>query len=572
MNTRSIIGLALLAIPVAAQAQTHVNATAPTHFVTPGGNAWSSCSATAPCSLARAFALAGTPQMPAGSWVQVAPGIYNQAPISTRGGGLPGFPIRFVGAGTDYVTGSRLTGTRTSLPAAVWTLCEGQTYTYCTPFDDAAPGYVVALMAQRPPVATWVPIVVKDRADAVGLTFALDEPVRYGRKWSTAAVEAQHCTFFHDTTNNVLKMHPCGELAPTDADNYYAGPDRWGTITFTGNGDHLSLEGFSIEHTTGQGILINPSVGGTKLANIRMLGSMMWAKGFGTVATDITILQAMGQGNPHIGCYSEQYGGSGFASRSCWNAHGDGYNLVLGQERSGHVYNQTFDRVRLEKGWNGVTISETNTLNHALIWGFANHAAVSSGPGVTVRNSIILNTQDAWFLADESWATHTFEHNLFYGSVLFWCGREGSANGAICPVSPPGWVFRHNIVATMNTDWMSEPTLSRDCNVWMPRNSTQDLLRISQQADEVTVDFKTLDGIRLGTANDDNSISQPSDNWYNRTLFPYFTSERNYPVNLTLAPSATAALTTCGKVAGPDTLAPMAPAHTGHVSGPNPLP
>ena len=383
----------------------------------------------------------------------------------------------------------------------------------------------------------------------------MDEPVKYTRKYASVDVEAQHCTFYHDTTNNVLRMHPCRELPPTDADQYYAGTDRWGTISFTGNGDYISLENFSIEHTTGHGLLINDSSTGTNFSNIRMLSSAMWAKGRGTTATDILIKQVAAQGAPHVECYSEQYGGSGLASRSCWQAHGDGHNLLMGVSDTTWYYNQKFDRVTLERGWNALSINGPNTLDHLTIWGFANHAGNSSGTNVVVRNAVIGASQDSWFSADEPWGTHTFEHNLFYSSVLFWCGREGSSNGVVCPVDPPGWTFRHNIMSSMVDDWMDEPTLHRDCNVWMPRSSTQDLLRVSQPGG-TTIDYRTVSAIQAGTTNDDHSTSQPSANWYNRTIFAFNTSQEQYPYNLTLAPDGADLLTVCGGVAGPDTLIP----------------
>jgi len=552
--------LAFVAFPTLSGMQS--NATAPTHWVTPDGSTTSACTATAPCTLARAFALAGV-SIAAGSWVNVAPGVYTQPAITVVKGGMAGFPIRFIGAGTSYETGTRLTGTRTPLPAAVWTLCAGSVYTYCTPFDEAT-SYTVSLVAQRPPVTSWVPIVVDDRQASSGWMpsgrqFTIDEPVRYTSRYSTAAVEAQHCTYWHDTVNNLLRVHPCREQAPSDADNFYAGPSKWGTVTFSSNADYLSFEGVTIEHTSGPGLVLNPGAQGIELDNIKMLSSQLWARGTGTVGTDLLLKQEMAQGVPGVQCYSAQYGGIGLASRSCWNAFGTGYALVIGAENTTTPYNQTFDRVQVERGWNALTISGPNTLNHATVWGFANHAAVSSGARVTVRNSVFLNAQDTWFLADEDWSGHVYEHNLFYGGALFWCGREGSANGAICPALPTGWTFRHNLVASMVTDIMTEPTTLRDCNAWMGRSFTQDLLRISQPDGQTTIDYRTVAAIKFNTASDDNSIGLPSAGWYDGSIFQTFRSQETYPVDLTLTPEGPGLLTACDVVAGPDTLVSVAP-------------
>jgi hypothetical protein len=530
----------------------------PTHWVSPSGAATSNCSKAAPCSITRAFALAGTAAMPAGSVVSWGAGIYTQPMISTTGGGTATAPIRFIGAGTDYGNGTRMTGTRTPLPADGWTLCPNAVWTYCMAFDEVT-NYTVALVAQRPPVDTWVPIIVDDRQayggwQPSGRAYTLDEPVRYTRVYSTAATEAQHCTFYHDTTNNILKLHPCREVAPTDADNYYAGPDKWGTVTVTGNGDYLSVENVGWEHTTAHGLLILDSASGVNFSNIRMLASAMWAKGRGTTATDLRITTVGSQGAPSVECYSAQYGGAGLASRSCWQARAQGYNLLLGTENTGYYYNQVFDRVTLDRGWNAIEISGKNTVNHATFWGFANHGGQSSGSGVVVTNSVVMNSQDSWFSSDEDWGPHTFEHNLFYSSILFWCGRSGAANGAICPAEPPGWTVRLNIIGSMVTDWMDEPTLHRDCNVWMGRNFTADLLRISQATADVTRDYKTVEAIRAATTNDDNSKQLPSGRWYDRSIFAEFTSQEQWPVRLRVTPGATADLTLCGGVAGPDTL------------------
>jgi hypothetical protein len=547
-----------------------VNASSPTHYVTPTGNdASGSCTIGDPCSLRRAFNLAGGTMMPAGSWVDVAAGVYSQAAITPTGnGGALGYPVRFVGAGTGSGE-TQITGTRTSLPAAAWTqttdvtgcggLCD---YTFQTPFDNTAL-YTVELVAQRPGplMTTWVPILVESRSPTsgwapTGRAYDLDEPIRYTSQTSIASVELQHCTFYHNTTTDILYIHPCREATPSDADQYYAGSQGWGTILFDGDQDYVTLEQMSIEHTAGgsRGVQIDRNAVGIQLHHLKFLSSMLWAKGNATYGTHLLLKEHMNQGPPHANCYGPDYGGNGLNSRSCWSFNTAGtseYSILIGQE--GVVgLNQVFDYVTMERAWNGYIISGPATLNHAVCWGLDNHCGQANGDGVVITNGIFENSQDSLYYEGESFDDHVIEHNIFRNGTLFWCSRDGNTQGGVtCPTT---WSFRYNVVGSLVTDRITEPSLVSDCNVWMPRNAGSTIFRITQ-VDGTGSDpqYTTLAQLQAGTTQDDNSVFYDYPAFVDGSVFTSVGQE-DYPPAYEFATGGQDLATVCGEVAGPDTL------------------
>ena len=78
----------------------------------------------------------------------------------------------------------------------------------------------------------------------------MDFPIRYTARSTVAEVEAQHCTFWNDRTNDLVYVHMCHDGPPADADNLYLGSSGWGSIVI--NGDYLWLENLAIEQATGR--------------------------------------------------------------------------------------------------------------------------------------------------------------------------------------------------------------------------------------------------------------------------------------------------------------------------------
>lgn len=541
------------------------NASAPTHWVAANGNASSNCTEGDPCTWARSFALAGTATLPAGSWVHMACGIYSQAQINPTVNASPGFPIKWVGATTaaDCV---RSTGTRTALPAAGWSLstdCSGTcTYTYEHAFDEATL-YTVANVAQRPNmtdangrlnVSTWVPIEVDDRASPLFATpsfrvFHLVQPVRYTQRFTVADVEAQHCTFFHSTAANKLYIHHCSERAPSDADNFYAGSTGWGTIDL--EADDYWFENINWEQTTGQGLLTQNAATRFTGVNLRGMASQFWFQGTHHTLSGLTVSQVYGQGDAGgAECYSAQYGGGGANARSCWNAQGDGNQIVFGEPGTGFSYTGTVTNIRAERGWNGIQVWGSYSIDGAVVWGIANHGGFGVGSNVTLRNYICAASQDCWYTEGWSWENHVYEHNLFYNGTLFWANRDGNSNDIVAPTT---WTFRYNIVANVNTDVRTQPTRDGDCNVWLPRNATHTWLGILP-VDGVGSNplYDTLAEIQAGTDDEDNSVSLAHTAWTNGSVFRNFTSQEN-ALDFTLASASP--LTVCGVRAGPANLA-----------------
>jgi hypothetical protein len=527
-------------------------AVTPTHFVTSNGNASTGeCTVGDPCTLTRAFALAGGDLMPPGSYVSIAAGVYGQAAISTTGGGVSGFPIRFVGAGVGE---TRITGTRTHLTASGWSLTSGRTYEHA--FDESAL-YTVSQVCQRPG-ATWTPIVVDDRVPPFTTSsfrvYDLDEPVCYTPETSIADVEATHCTFFHNTTTNLLYIHPCMETQPADADLIYAGSSGWGRITYTGNGDFLTLEQGTMEHTgQGDGLKVETSSQGGTLRNFKFLGARAWVTGFNWTGEDLLLKQFAQQGPDNSNCYSPVYG-----SRSCWNENGDGYLLLIGTQ-GGSASGNVFRRITLERGWNGYRLDGNNTLEYASAWGFANHIGQISGTGGVIRDSIFLNGQDAGpYVEGESFNNLTIERNIMFpAGPWLWASRDGATQGGVTP--PSAVTVRYNVLGNVLYDTLVAPALTSDCNVYVPRSVGQSSLMRITEVDNGggDVSVTTLAAWQAATAFDDNSTSHASTAWTNGSIFATFAGQQPYAANFTTALTLAdaAPITVCGVRAGPANLA-----------------
>lgn len=537
---------------------------AATHKVTDTGSGSSNCEILTPCTLTRALAIAGSAVMNPGSYVDWDTGVYSQAKISATTGGVSGFPIRFVGHG---ISATRVTATRTSLPGASWSLssaCGGAcTYTYEAAFDDVAL-YAVTLVAQRPPVSTWVPIEVDDRQTPYttpsGRAFTLDEPVRYQAVTSVAEVEAQHCTFFHSGAANTLYIHPCREAAPTDADNYYASSIDWGKFDLSGGADYLSFENAGFEHAGTQAFKVNSSSAGIETHTVKFLATQLWVEGTGFIGRDLTLKEFYDQGpicatDPACKCYSSQYGGAETLARSCWNDAGGGDALVIGVDGSGTAYNANFDRVTVERNWNGLIAHNTSTMNHIALWGIANHASQWRGTGPVFTNSTCNTAQDCMYLEGNSWDTFTVEHNLLYNGTLFWLNRDGA--GSCCADLSTGWTFRYNIVGTQIVDIRTEPLRTGDCNIWIPRSSGQTIYRVSPvDGSGSDPQYTTLAQIIAATDDEDHSAEFPFGAWRDGSLFANFANPQDSrDFSLTSAGAAAFTPSGCSGVrAGPDDL------------------
>lgn len=521
-------------------------AAAPTHYVTDSGSASGECAQGDPCTVTRAAAICGGDLMPPGSWANLADGVYSQAGVTLACNATQAFPIKFVGASA---AGVRFTGTRTSLPAASWSLTSGRTYTYEAVFDNVAL-YDVTNVAQRPPVSTWVPIEVDDRQSPFstpsGRIFSLDFPVRYTPRTSVNEVEAQHCTFFHSSAADRLYIHPCREQVPTDADNLYAGSTGWGTVTVTG--DDLWLENVQFEQTTGQGLKVDQTANRFTGRNLTGLASQVWVEGTNFDLSGVTAKYVAEQGAADPNCYSSQYGGAN--GRSCWNDGGNGYQALFGRQGSatpsGTVRNGVFGW-----GWNGIRVDGAVTLDGATVWGLPNHAAQYSGTGGTIRNYQCANTQDCLYLEGESFNNLTVERSLFFGGVLFWCSRDGATQGGVtCPTS---WTFQRNIFGSMVLDTLTNQTMVSDCNVGIPRSPGQSSLVRVTQVDNGGGEITAVDmaAWQAASTDDDNSVGYASTAWTDRSIFDVFSNQQN-ALDFTL--SGAGPLTVCGVRAGPDTL------------------
>jgi hypothetical protein len=514
-----------------------------THFVTPNGSASSFCTEREPCSLPRAVSLIGTSNMRPGSTVLLqrgADGIYSQGPLAFDGNGRAEEPIKFIGQ-----DGVRITGTQFEPPAAQWTRAPGRQFTYQLEWDDVAM-FPVANVAQRPPVATWRPIRVDDRLPpftrSLGRPFSLEFPIRYSPRSSIDLVEAQHCTFLNDRTNNRVYVHMCHDGPPADADNLHLGAAGWGSVVI--DGDYLWLENLALEQIGGTALKVNPAANGTVLKRVAARAAQVWLEGTNTLAEDLEISHVITQGTHPTQCYDAN---PDFGVGECWNASGNGRALLVGRQERTTSQGQVVRRARIHRSWNGARVDGRHTLEESTFWGFPNHSLEVSGSGGVIRHNVFLNGQDSMYLEGEAFDDLTVEHNLFVNGALFWVSRDGSGG-----TPPKAWRFRYNILSSLVYDDKTYPTVTADCNAWIPSSAnTIALLKVTGTDGAGDLSFATLDQIRTRTPLERNSIALPASSWTDGTVFRHYKGQSSAEFDFT--PVNAGAFELCGQSVGPNT-------------------
>ena len=534
-----IVGLAGIALPVE-EVMTSAQSARYTHFVRPDGSATSFCTASEPCSLTRAVSLIGSASMRPGSVVLLQHGIdgvYSQATLTLDGSGTADDPIRFIGENLV-----RLTGTRTKPPANEWARVPDRHFTYRMPWD----AFTVGTVAQRPPVSTWRPIRVDDRlppfTQSLGRPFSLDFPIRYTGRSSVDQVEAQHCTFWHDTRSAVVYVHMCHDGKPEGPDQLYLSPSGWGAVVI--NGDNLTLENVAIEHVNGTGLKVNPSADGTVLRRITARAAQVWLEGVNTLAEDLDISHVITQGTHPTQCYDAN---PDFGAGECWNAGGDGRALLVGRERRTTSFGQVVRRAKVHRSWNGARVDGRQTLQHSTIWGFPNHALEASGTGGVFRHNVILNAQDSIFLGTNPFDDLTVEHNIFVNSAYFTVSNHG--NGGTTPTI--GWRFRYNILAGIVFDEKTFSTVDSDCNLYIPHSGVSSAMKVIATDGGRAVDYDTLDEIRSKTPLDRRSMMLPPAAWTDRALFRHYVGQASSDFDF--SPASAQPFELCGRRIGPET-------------------
>ena len=521
-----------------------VKAFAYTHFVSPNGSASSQCTQQEPCSLARAVSLIGSSSMKPGSTVLVqrgADGIYSQAALTFAGSGAEGNPIKFIGE-----NGVRITATRVKPDAASWTLVPGRQYTYQLDWDEAA--QFTAVPAQRPPVANWRPIWVEDRRPPFttpsSRRFDLWFPPLYSPRTSISEVEAQAGTSWHDTANNKLYVHLFDDTAPPrDGTNLYLASSGWGTVTI--NGDYLWLENLTIEHATPEGLRVNTSATGTVLKRITALATIVTLRGVNTLAEDLDVSHVIRQRTDPTECYDAN---PSFGVGECWNANATGLALNIGVEESAASLGQIVRRAFVHRSWNGVSVHGPNTLEHSRLWGFPNHTLGGSGRGGVIRHNVLLNGQDSIYFERNDFDDLTVEHNVIVNGALFWVSNNGVGG-----IRPNGWRFRYNIVPAITYDDKTYPTVTADCNVFIPPSAGSTfLMKVTGTDGRPGFSYDSLAEIQAKTTLEGHSVQLPAAKWTDGTLFRRFVTQT--ADDFDFAPVNTAAaLVACGSRLGPMT-------------------
>ena len=535
----AFIGSLCLFAPAVIKAVTY------THFVTPNGSATSLCTQQEPCNLTRAVALIGSKDMAPGSTVLVqrgADGIYSQAPLTLAGSGTADKPIKFIGE-----RGVRLTGSRVKPEPSAWTLVPGRRYTYQLDWDEAA--QFPALPVQRPPVANWRPIWVEDRRPPFTTPstrrFDMWFPPLYSARASIDEVEAQAGTAWNDAANNKMYVHLFDDTAPPGAGtNLYLMGGSWGTLTI--NGDYLWLENLTIEHATPEGLRVNTSANGTVLKRITALASAVTLRGTNTLAEDLDVSHFIRQRTDPTECYDAN---PGFGVGECWNANASGLALNIGVEESRASFGQVVRRAFVHRSWNGGGLHGPNTLEHSRFWGFPNHTMGGSGTGGVIRHNVFLNGQDSIYFERNDFDDLTVEHNVFVNGALFWVSNNGVGG-----IRPTGWRFRYNIIPAITYDDKTYPTVTADCNVFIPSSTASTfLMKVTGTDGRQGFSYDTLAQIQANTTLEGHSVALPPAKWTDGTLFRRYVNQTADDFDFGPANSA-ATIVACGSKLGPMTL------------------
>jgi hypothetical protein len=454
----------------------------------------------------------------------MAAGVYSHAAVTFAHSGL-----RFIGQGDV-----RIVGTRTQ--PETWMQTVGLSYTYETAFTD----YVVTNVAQRPPVATWRPILVDDRNPpyllSQGRPFWLDYPIRYTVRPTIALVEAQSCTFF--SGGGKVYVHMCHDGPPVPADNLYVGSSGWGALIV--DGDDNTLENVTLEQVGGTALKVNLSADRTTLRNVHALASQVWLEGKFTLAEDLEVGYVIAQGLvPNEDCFDAN---PTFGIGECWQGSGKGDALLIGRQGSTLFLNQTVRRARVHRSWNGVRLDGYNTLEQSTLWGFPNHTLQASGTGAVIRGNIFLNGQDSIYMEGMAFDKLTVEHNVFVNGALVWASRDGRPVGP----APTSWIWRYNLVAGLVLDDRTYLAAQLDCNVYMPSGPTPShLLKVVSTSGGVDMTFRSLAQIQASTSQEQHSLERPYTDWKTGPMWANFTDQKNQVF------SFRDPLSVCGQRVGP---------------------
>ena len=524
-----------------------VKAIAYTHFVTPNGSPTSLCTQIDPCNITRAVALIGGVHMPPGSSVLLqfgSDGIYSQAGLTFAGSGTPGNYIKFVGE-----NGVKLTGTRFKPDPSAWRLAPGRAYTYQMDWDEDT-NFISSNPAQRPPVVGWRPIIVEDRrppfTSPSSRRFELYFPPVYANRSSVAEVEAQHCTHWNDKVSNKIYVHTCDDGPPSHSNNLYLSSSGWGSIVI--NGDYLWLENIEIQHASssgGGGLRVNSSANGTVLRSITARATDVNLRGTNTLAEDLDVSHVILQGELSDDCYDAN---PDFGIGECWNNQGSGSALTIGinGDSSTSSFGQVVRRAKVHRSWNGGGIHGANTLEDSEYWGFPNHSFSGSANGIVVRNNVFLNGQDSIYFERKDFDDLTVEHNLFVNGVLFWVSNNGV--GGTPPVS---WRFRYNILPGITYDDKTFPTVTADCNLFIPASADQSfLVKVAGTDGRKGFEYDTLAEVQANTRLEDRSVELPFSKWTDGTQFSRFVEQSSTDFDFRPVSGATA-LSVCGRHIGP---------------------
>jgi hypothetical protein len=483
-------------------------------YVSASGSASSGCTVGDPCTMTRAVAICNAGTISPGDTVHLAAGVYNE-PVITLGSsscnGTEGNHIKWVGASVtassaNYAalgldTGTRFVGTTHQVVVASVSLTSGRTYTYEYPWDEASTGWSVSYVAQRPPAPAFDTITV-DEGDNKEWQIAF--PPRYRNNTSIAAVEAQSCSAWNDTTANKVYFHLCDSEAPTANHNVYLVRSGYGSILVAG--DYHWIENVQFEHgsSSGYGLRVDSTSEGFQGENLYFRAASFRTQGTNGTIDGLNSRAVAIQGpSGGAGCLITGIG-------SCWDDDGGGTAVEVGIPSSAASTGNVLANADVRMFWNAMKLSGANTIRDSIAWGGPNHAlSIDAGTGSTVLRVIVDNAQEGvHFNADT--LNFSITYSIFPRAVVL-----GNTIGPT--TTPVGGTFTHNITSKINANDAVADTggLTSDCNLFLPNYGGLDTADIYEWGVTTPgVSYNNLTDIRNNTANEDNSVHLADDAYW----------------------------------------------------------
>ena len=97
---------------------------------------------------------------------------------------------------------------------------------------------------------------------------------------------------------------------------------------------------------------------------------------------------------------------------------------------------------------------------------------------------------------------------------------SGSATTASAACAPKSWRFRYNVLPAITYDDKTYPSVTADCNVFIPSSAASTfLMKVTGTDGRSGFEYDTLADIQANTTLEDHSVALPPSKWTDGTLF-----------------------------------------------------